>query len=252
MNADTDCAPNPEKSADVDNCNSSHLAHKEDVRLRHFHPSREMFHLILERSHSYRDLLEGGESFARHLGVPLISDDVARGICEIFQVPRPYVLGPENGGCGGSVSWLDVVQETDYQAEPQQGGTYHCRLHDQGVWVQLSNCQHELLLTGLPQRLIHPWSYEKDVRTELETLALAITEISKWETLASEGEHVQDHVLFPVQSLILCRSPGSHQRCAYESSEKDPRPEWKFAIRSRIRECDSFQSLFQCGNISNR
>ena len=39
MNTNTDYALNLEKSANVDNYNSSHLAYKEDIQLYYFYPS---------------------------------------------------------------------------------------------------------------------------------------------------------------------------------------------------------------------
>jgi hypothetical protein len=176
------------------------------VRQRYFIPARKKLQSILDQAQLYRDILCEGTSLARALGVPLMSDDLAKGIHSMFKSPGPHVSDPEKLACNGNISWLDVVRETNYQAEKQPDGSYIYYLRKQGIPIRLSGYQHGLLLSGLPQQLVQPWSFEKDVRAERDVLRLTAGEISTWNRLASEGEHHQRHTSSSQRSLTLCRS----------------------------------------------
>ena len=113
-----------------------------------------------------------------------MSDELAKGIHSMFKSPGPHILDPEKLACAGNISWMDVVRETDYQAEKQPDGSYIYDLCSQGISIRLSDYQHGLLLSGLPQQLVQPWSFEKDVRAERGALRLIAREISTWNQLA--------------------------------------------------------------------
>ena len=79
-------------------------------------------------------------------------------------------------------------------------------MRERGVIFQLSALQHNMVLSGLPRKLIQPWSYEKDVQTELNTLALTAEMTSQMNQLASESKPTQT-IYYPIYSLT---SPRSH------------------------------------------
>lgn len=174
------------------NCVVEIVSQEEEVRQRYFIPVEEKLHSIINQAQMYRNILCEGKSLARTLGLSLVSDELAKDIHSMLKSPSPHVIGRENALCDGNITWLDVLYETNYQAEKQPDGTYVCHLPSQGLRIQLSDYQHGLLLSGIPQQLVQPWSFEKEVRAEVNVLRLAVQEISTWNRLASEGDHPQD------------------------------------------------------------
>ncbi|KAK9846941.1 hypothetical protein MYU51_000001 [Penicillium brevicompactum] len=73
-----------------------------------------------------------------------------------------------------------------------------------------------MILSGLPRKLVQPWSYEKDVQTELNTLALAAEMTTLLNELASEVIKVNNTVLGEIvrRDQILRRNLQSSQRSA--------------------------------------
>ena len=125
----------------------------------------------------------------------------------MFEAPKPYVLQLHNDEASANINWLDVVKERNYEAEYKGNGTYHFHMRDRGVIVQLSAFQHNMVLSGLPRKLIQPWSYEKDVQTELNTLALTAEMTSQMNQLASESKPTQ--TLYLSYSLAYIASQSS-------------------------------------------
>lgn len=181
------------------------LSELSSVYWEHFQPSQDMLSFVLEQSQSHLKALAGRESFARFLDVSLISDILAKRTEVIFEAPSPCVFRSDKDAAGANISWLDVVNEKNYQAEHQGNGIYHFHMRDKGVIVQLSTFQHNMILSGLPRQLVQPWSYEKDVQMELCSLALAAEMTSVMNQLASEGRYTQSMV-DPTHSLTPSRS----------------------------------------------
>lgn len=172
-----------------DDCSMDFLPEMNRVYWQHFQPSQDKLCSILQQSQSHLRALVGRESFAGFLNVSLMSDMLAKKTEVIFEAPRPCVLQPENGEAGVDISWLDVVKEKNYQAEHKGHGIYHFHMRDRDVIVQLSTFQHNMILSGLPRKLVQPWSYEKDVQMELYSLALAAEMTSLINQTASEGKY---------------------------------------------------------------
>ncbi|KAJ5775860.1 uncharacterized protein N7511_000871 [Penicillium nucicola] len=149
------------------------LPDMKSVFLENFKPVQDKLASILQHSQSHFTALAGRESFAGFLNVPLISDALVKTIEVMFEAPMPCVLQLQNDEASANITWLDVVKEKNYQAEYQGNGNYHFHMRDWGVIIQLSAFQHNMILSGLPRKLVQPWSYEQDVQTELSTLALA-------------------------------------------------------------------------------
>ncbi|KAJ6033780.1 uncharacterized protein N7446_007927 [Penicillium canescens] len=174
-----------------DDCSGDILPEMSRVYRQHFQPSEDMLGFVLQQSQSHLRALAGRESFAGFLNVSLMSDILVKRTEVIFDAPSPCVLQSENSEASTNISWLDVVKAKNYQAEHTGNGVYHFHMRDRGVIVQLSTFQHNMLLSGLPRKLVEPWSYEKDVQMELYTLALAAEMTSHMNQLASEGKPTQ-------------------------------------------------------------
>ncbi|KXG52954.1 uncharacterized protein PGRI_000040 [Penicillium griseofulvum] len=187
-----------------------------NVYSEHFKPFQDKLSLVLEHSRSHFRALAGRESFAGFLNVPLISDALGKTIEVMFEASKPCVLQLHNDEASPNINWLDVVKERNYEAEYKGNGTYHFHMRDRGVIVQLSAFQHNMVLSGLPRKLIQPWSYEKDVQTELNTLALTAEMTSQMNQLASEIIKANNTVLEEVlrRDRILRRNPQPSRRSA--------------------------------------
>jgi hypothetical protein len=188
------------------------LPEMKNVCSEHFKPFQDQLSLVLQHSQSHFSALAGRESFARFLNVPLISDVLVKTIEVMFEAPKPCVIQLQSDEASANISWLDVVKERNYHAEYKENGIYHFHMQDRGLIVHLSAFQHNMILSGLPRKLIQPWSYEKDVQTELNTLALAAEMTTLLNELASEGRLKQ--CLYPVQTLTSPCSHQSQQHCA--------------------------------------
>ncbi|CAG7932882.1 unnamed protein product [Penicillium olsonii] len=199
-----------------DDCMLNCLPEMRNVCFEHFKPFQDKMSLVLQHSRSHFSALAGRESFAGFLNVPLISDALVKTIEVMFDAPKPCVVQPQSDEASANISWLDVVKERNYQAEYKGNGIYHFHMQDSGVIVHLSAFQHNMILSGLPRKLVQPWSYEKDVQTELNTLALVAEMTTLLNELASEVIKVNNTVLEEIvrRDQILRRNLQSSQRSA--------------------------------------
>ncbi|KAJ6033853.1 uncharacterized protein N7446_007855 [Penicillium canescens] len=199
-----------------DDCSMDILPEMNCVYRQHFQPSEDTLGFVLKQSQSYLRALAGRESFAGFLNVSLMSDILVKRTEVIFDAPSPCVLQSENGEASTNISWLDVVKAKNYQAEHTGNGVYHFHMRDRGVIVQLSTFQHNMLLSGLPRKLVQPWSYEKDVQMEMYTLALAAEMTSLMNQFASEVIKANNTVLEEIakRDQALRHSPLLGQRSA--------------------------------------
>ncbi|KAJ6038420.1 uncharacterized protein N7446_005220 [Penicillium canescens] len=197
-----------------DECMLECLPEMRNVYSAHFKPFQDKLSSVLQHSRSHFRALAGRESFAGFLNVPLMSDALVKTIEVMFEAARPRVLQLRNDEVNANIHWLDVIKESDYQAEYKGNGIYHFHMRDRGAIVQLSAFQHNMILSGLPRKLVQPWSYEKDVQTELNTLALAAEMTSLMNELASEIIKVNNTVLEEIlrRDRILRRNSEPSQR----------------------------------------
>ncbi|KAJ5742579.1 uncharacterized protein N7511_011311 [Penicillium nucicola] len=186
------------------------LPDMKSVFLENFKPVQDKLASILQHSQSHFSALAGRESFAGFLNVSLISDALVKTIEVMFEAPTPCVLQLQNDEASANITWLDVVKEKNYQAEYKGNGNYHFHMRDLGVIIQLSAFQHNMILSGLPRKLVQPWSYEQDVQTELNTLALAAEMTSLVSHLASEVIKVNNAVLEEIlrRDRVLRHNPS--------------------------------------------
>ena len=196
-----------------DECMLECLPEMRNVYSEHFRPFQDKLSSVLQHSRSHFRALVGPESFAGFLNVPLMSDALVKTIEVMFEAAKPRVLQLRNDEVNANIHWLDVIKESDYQAEYKGNGIYHFHMRDRGAIVQLSAFQHNMILSGLPRKLVQPWSYEKDVRTELNTLALAAEMTSLMNKLASECKQTQSLSLSCSLAYIATQSSKSIIPC---------------------------------------
>ncbi|KAJ6019421.1 hypothetical protein N7522_001488 [Penicillium canescens] len=185
MEVFSDLAATPEEPRSKDYKLPSFLDCNEDLRRRHFLPSQEQLRSILELSLSYRRILDEDMHLARHLGLPLMSNTMAKNIDALFKSPQPQLIEVE-GACEDNITWSDVA-DANYNPVPQEDGTYHLWISSRRATVGLSQFDHNILLPGIIQQLVHPLSHEPDVQMERETLSLATSEITSWNQIALES-----------------------------------------------------------------
>ncbi|KAJ5704406.1 hypothetical protein N7536_000095 [Penicillium majusculum] len=197
-----------------DDCILNRPPEMKGVYFEHFKPVQDKLSLVLQHSRSHYRALAGRESFAGFLNVPLISDVLVKTIEAMFEAPKPCVLQLQTGEASANIDWLDVVKERNCQAEYKGNEIYHFHMRDRGVIVQLSAFQHNMILSGLPRKLVQPWSYERDVQTELNTLALTAEMVSRMNQLASQVIKTNNTVLEEIlrRDRILRRNPEPSQR----------------------------------------
>ncbi|KAJ5300097.1 hypothetical protein PENANT_c167G03145 [Penicillium antarcticum] len=171
----------------------SFLDCNEDLRRRHFLPSQEQLCSILELSLSYRRVLDEDMHLARHLGLPLMSNTMAKNIDALFKSPQPQLIEVD-GACEDNITWSDVAA-ANYNPVPQEDGTYHLWISSRRATVGLSQFDHNILLPGIIQQLVHPLSHEPDVQMERETLSLATSEITSWNQIALELVETSKYLL---------------------------------------------------------
>jgi hypothetical protein len=175
--------------------------YNEDLRIRHFLPSQDMIRSVLGLSQSYRKVLDENMNLARHLEIPLLSNTLGKNINALYENPQPHLIETSNA-CEDNITWFDVADAV-YQPEPQEDGSYHLWLPSRSAKVRISQYDHNILLPGNIQRLVHPLSHEPDVQMERDTLALAISEISSWNQLALECMPFETPLFSKLLTILL-------------------------------------------------
>jgi hypothetical protein len=161
-------------------------SYEAQIRSRHFDSSRQRILSVLEQSQSYQSYLQGEKSLSQLFHVPLVCDTLAEKVMLLFSELRPRVLEVDHEACDKYIDWVDVVRDKMYESKRQDDGKYHCRLQNCKSWIEISEFDYNLLLSGLPQQLVHPFSHTSDVLAEIETMRLAATEIFSWNKMALE------------------------------------------------------------------
>ncbi|KAJ6027469.1 uncharacterized protein N7446_003938 [Penicillium canescens] len=193
MEVVSDLAATSEKPGSEDYNLPSFLDCREALRRRHFIPSQEQLRSILELSLSYIRVLDEDMHLARHLGLPLMSNTMAKNIDALFKSPRPQLI-EAHSACEDNITWSEVA-DANYNPVPQEDGTYHLWISSRWATVGLSQFDHNILLPGIIQQLIHPLSHEPDVQMERETLSLATSEITSWNQIALELVETNKYLL---------------------------------------------------------
>ncbi|KAJ6033856.1 pectate lyase superfamily protein domain-containing protein [Penicillium canescens] len=200
---------------------------EEQVRLRHFYPSRQKLLFVLEILRSYQAMLHGDNSFARFFNVPLMSDVLAERIVSLFSEARPKILE----ACNHDINWADVVRERLFEVKRHENGKYQYYLPKRKALVEMSEFDHCLILSGIPRQLVHPKSHSSDVQAERSTLELIAKEIASWNDILSNLNEINKDILGKVAGKLRklgeshstpCSSQASQPIPTYESNEVNP------------------------------
>lgn len=171
--------------SEAPHCNLNFLARQENVHLRHLEVSEPPLS-SLELSATYLVVLGRGESLARYLGAPLLSDFVEEKFNKVFSTCSPPLAETDKAQGSKMLSWVDVIHEFNHdQVEYTDDGTY--RFPIQGLLVQISETDYAIIQSGILQKLLSPWPDPRDVQEELETVELAVAKVSGWNQYALQG-----------------------------------------------------------------
>ena len=107
-----------EKDSGVD-CSSA-LADCATTLRTVFSPTQQRLESTLELSRSFATVIEGDNSLARHFGVPLASDSMARKIDPLFD--KLQLIKDDEGKVDNTICWLDVVLAPSYNPARREDG----------------------------------------------------------------------------------------------------------------------------------
>ncbi|KAF7183612.1 hypothetical protein CNMCM7691_003891 [Aspergillus felis] len=113
---------------------------------------------IHDYSKKYLWVLNNNGSISFNRGESPISTQLCEKLSRLFTIPRPHVLD------GPSISWVQVVRFAGDSPE-HLNQTGPLRVGDSTI--QLSEEDHESLLSGRPWRYLDPWPVEGDCQREL-------------------------------------------------------------------------------------
>lgn len=141
----------------------------------------------LEISKSYQKALQDGYSVARYMNMPLMSDILAEKISNLFSEVRPHILESEDKDCDNCISWIDVIREGPLQAE-QHNEKYRFRLRNRREVFEMTQFDFNLVLSGLPRKLVHPETHTSDILAEINAIDLLSSEVRAWKSAAAESK----------------------------------------------------------------
>ncbi|KAJ5566724.1 uncharacterized protein N7459_010106 [Penicillium hispanicum] len=184
----------PKSQGPGENAPASTPNPEQDIVTRYFSPPEDKLVSILEFLQPYQTVLQAGIYLSRVFGLPLISDIKASGISSLFSKCAPQILEIEQAECS-TVNWVDILRSPIYNPQLQENGEYHVRIEKANALVILSKDDHDFIATGLPRQLIDPQSYPGDLTSEMNTVKLAIAQISHWKALTVDLTETIDNVL---------------------------------------------------------
>lgn len=177
-----------EKDQGLDHRQGGDYMRIRETLLEHFQPRQERLCLALEASQELLNQFRRNTSFAAIFSAPMISINLMKGIDVIFGSRSPKITQLENGTTRTSITWLDVMTACRNKIEYKEAEVYHNYLDDFKAIAELSDFHHNMILSGLPQKLAQPWYY---IQTELYTLSFMTEMAAISNQLASKGELAQ-------------------------------------------------------------
>lgn len=128
------------------------------------------------------------------MNIPLICDILAEKISYLFSEVRPHILESEDKDCDNCINWTDVIREGPLQAE-QYNKKYRFRLRDRREVFEMTQFDYELILSGLPRKLVYPETYTSDILAEISAIDLLTSEMRAWKSAAAESKLSPDNGL---------------------------------------------------------
>lgn len=150
----------------------------------------DSLHNILLLLTDYHGVLDRHESMAYNLGAQPLGPILVKRFERLFDGP-PRVL-KSHGKEGTTVSWLDVVEfarskPEQFKLEVMSEGVRVCQFYTKQCRVQISQEDHVLICSGMPQRLIPPQPVLEDEEKELGTLEILEANLHAIYQMADQG-----------------------------------------------------------------
>lgn len=159
--------------------------------LEQFQPLQEKLCSALEDSQDLLTQFRRNTSLAGIFDAPMISVQLMKGVDALFGSPSPKIVQRGQNTMQKPISWPDIVTASNCKIENKEAGIFHYHLDDVEAIAELSEFQHSIVLSGLLQKLTQPWSYKRDVQTELYTLSSIADTAGLSIQLASRSEFAQ-------------------------------------------------------------
>lgn len=137
----------------------------------------------------HKDILDCGGSIARSFGKTLHVDKMS-------QHPLMSLMGSQGAtvisspGSEQFLDWARVAQGYSFKEniQPQPDGTVHCYIPDAKLTARLSVDEHDIMVSGAPEKLLNPWSYPQDISAELEAITCLKAEMEEVNKQVTEGK----------------------------------------------------------------
>lgn len=168
-----------------------------------FDPACDAVSDVLEQYKFFISLLNEGQSLAGNLGEELRGPFIAKNLNRIFDSDAPPHPGSNSVG-PSSLTWLDVVQAAPGYFDRNVHGNYQCKV--EGKLSEVTDEEHATLTSGLPKKFLSPWPDTGDLRLELDSVNLLISQVHEVETMVSQGETHKQSNQMKLQKLTNCLS----------------------------------------------
>ncbi|KAH8699012.1 hypothetical protein BGW36DRAFT_153769 [Talaromyces proteolyticus] len=182
---------------------------------------------ILRLIGEYDGVLQRHESIAGNLGACPLGPILMKRFERLFEGP-PRVL-KSNGKEGINISWLDVVEfaknkPDQFNLEKTRNGVRVCQFYTKQCRVEISEEDHVLIASGMPQKLIPPQPIDEDEEKEvgsLEILEKNLQQIIAMTDSAAARARQLNHRLESRRKAIITRRETDRNK----NSQSPPLPE---------------------------
>jgi hypothetical protein len=161
---------------------------------------------ILSLLGDYQGVLDRHESMACNLGARPLGPILIKRFERLFDGP-PRVL-KSHGKDGTTVSWLDVVEfarnkPEQFQLGQMSEGVRVCQFYTKQCRVQISEEDHVLIDSGIPQKMIPPQPIIEDEEKELGTIEILEKNLGQICQLADQGEFNLSYVRLEFDETLV-------------------------------------------------
>ncbi len=144
---------------------------------------------ILRLIGDYDGVLHRHESLAGNLGACPLGPILIKRFERLFDGP-PRIL--KSHGKDPNITWLDVVEfaknkPEQFNLDRMRNGLKVCQFYTKQCRVEVSEEDHVLIASGMPQKLIPPQPIQEDEEKELGVLEILETNMSHIVQMADQG-----------------------------------------------------------------
>ena len=155
-----------------------------------FGPTEKRLRSSLADARAQQEALRSDVRTARVFGIPLLSDALAIKVAELLSRSQPQIVEANVNLAEAreedEIYWLDLIQEPHFEPQCQDNGSYHCRIQKRNALVEMSDRDHDLVVTC--RQLVYTQTYLCDMRVEKDTLELMARALSSCNEIATECE----------------------------------------------------------------